>query len=190
MDICHIYTLGVSSNISHGRIKEATDTNLLKVAGSSETAHTLAAWNHLDSNRTTIPRLLAYCCLKATRERRQGFTQTTTKGDDYNYHKAKLQLSPRETHWQTLPGSLIYTAISFLRTLHSYFRAFPCNVNRSDPVLNVLEIVHQELYVVVGYLSPARWREHLDGLCPDHKASLSYWYQLLNVGKYMGNIST
>ena len=139
MDICHIYTLGVSSNISHGRIKEDTDTNLLKLAGSSETAHTLAAWNHLDSNRTTIPRLLAYCCLNATRERRQSFTQTTTKGDDYNYHKAKLQLSPRETHWQTLLRSLVYTAISFLRTLYSYFRAFPCNVNRSDPVLNVPE---------------------------------------------------
>jgi len=43
MDICHIYTLGVSSDISHGRIKEAMDTNLLEVAGSSETAHTLAA---------------------------------------------------------------------------------------------------------------------------------------------------
>ena len=51
MDICHIYTLEVSSNISHGRIKEATDTNLLEVAGSSETAHTLATWNHLDSIR-------------------------------------------------------------------------------------------------------------------------------------------
>ena len=139
MDICHIYTLGVSSNISHGRIKEATDTNLLEVAGSSETAHTLAAWNHLDSNRTTIPRLLAYCCLNARRERRQGFTQTTTKGDDYNYRKAKLQLSPRETHWQTLLLSLVYKAISFLRTLYSYFRAFPCNVNRLVPVLNVPE---------------------------------------------------
>ena len=114
----HISTLGVSSDISHGRIKEAMDTNLLEVAGSSETAHTLAASNHLDSIRTTIPRLVAYCCLNATRNRCQGFTQTTTKGDDYNYHKAKLQLSPRETHWQTLLSSLIYTAISFLRTLY------------------------------------------------------------------------
>jgi len=42
MDICHIYTLGVSSKISHSRIKEAMDTNLLEVAGFSETAHTLA----------------------------------------------------------------------------------------------------------------------------------------------------
>ena len=39
MDICHI---GVSSDISHGRIKDAMDTNLLEVAGSSETACTLA----------------------------------------------------------------------------------------------------------------------------------------------------
>jgi len=108
MDICHIYTLGVSSNISHGRIKEAMDTNLLEVAGSSKTACTLATCNHLDSIRTTLLRLLAYCCLNATRERRQGFTQTTTKGDDYNHHKAKLQLSPRETHWQTLLHSFAW----------------------------------------------------------------------------------
>ena len=113
VDICYTYTHRVSSDISHGRIKEATDTNLLEVAGSSETAHTLAACNHLDSIRTTIPRLLAYCHLNATREWRQGFTQTTTKGDDYNYHKAKLQLLPRETHWQTLLRSLVYMAISF-----------------------------------------------------------------------------
>ena len=66
----------------------------MEVAGSSETAHTLAVCNHLDSIRTTIPRLLAYCCLNAIREQCQGFTQTTTKGDDYNYYKAKLQLSP------------------------------------------------------------------------------------------------
>jgi len=137
MDICHISALGVSSAISHGRIKEATDTNLLEVAGSSETAHTLAACNHLDSTRTTI--LLAYCCLNATREWHQGFTQKTTEGDDYNYHKAKLQLSPRETHWQTLLRSLVYTAISFLHTLYSYFRVFLCNINRLDPVLNMPE---------------------------------------------------
>jgi len=31
-----------------------------------------------------------------------GITQTTTKGDDYNYHKAKLQLSPREMHRQII----------------------------------------------------------------------------------------
>jgi len=101
----------------------------------------LAACNHLDSIRTTIPRLLAYCCLNVTRERRQGFTQITTKGDDYNYHKAKLQLSPRETHWQILLRSLVYTAISFLHILYSYFRVFPCNANRLDPVLNVPENV-------------------------------------------------
>ena len=154
MDICHIYTLGVSSNISHGRIKEAMDTNLPEVAGSSETAHTLAAWNHLHSNRTTKPRLLAYCCLNATWERRQGFTQTTTKGDDYNYHKAKLYLSPRETNWQTLLRSLVYTAISFLRTLYSYFRAFPCNGNRSDPVLNVPEV---DKMTSVAILWPCRY---------------------------------
>ena len=47
--------------------------------------------------------------------------------------------SPREMHWQTLLGSLVYTAIIFLRTLYSYFRAFRCNVNRLDPVLNVPE---------------------------------------------------
>ena len=92
------------------------------MADSSETAHTLAACDHLDSIRTTIP---TYCCLNATRERRQGFTQTTTKGDDYNYHKAKLQLSPRETHWQTLLHALVYTTISFLCTLYSYFLTPP-----------------------------------------------------------------
>ena len=135
--VCYTYTLGVSSDISHGRIKEAMDTNLLEVVGSSETAHTLVACDHFDSIRTTILRLLAYCCLNAIRERCQGFTQTTTKGDDYNYHKAKLWL--RETHWQTILRSLAYTAISFLRTLYRYFRVFPCNVNRLDPVRNVPE---------------------------------------------------
>ena len=68
------------------------DINLLEVAGSSETARTLAAFDHLGSIRTTIPKLLAYCCLNAIREQCQGFTQTTTKGDEYKYHKAKLQL--------------------------------------------------------------------------------------------------
>jgi len=139
MDICHIYTLGVSSNISRGRIEEAMDTNLLEVAGSSETARTLATCNHHYSIRTTILRLLEYCCLNATWDWHQGFTQTTTKGDDNNYHKVKLQISPRETHWQTLLCSLVYTAISFLCTLSSYFCTFPCNVNRLDPVLNVPE---------------------------------------------------
>jgi len=177
MDICHISTLGVSSDISHGRIKEAMETNLLEVAGSSETAHTLAACNHLDSIRTTIPRLVAYCCLNATRNRRQGFTQTTTKGDDYNYHKAKLQLSPRETHWQTLPGSLIYTAISFLRTLYSYFRAFPCNVNRLDPVLNVPEFVLMLFNIILSLLLSMIllavlcevWKLHQQNIAPDHR---------------------
>jgi len=37
MDICYIYTLGLSSDISQGRIIVAVDTNLLEVAGSSET---------------------------------------------------------------------------------------------------------------------------------------------------------
>ena len=79
MDICYIYIHEVSSDISHVGIKEAMDTNLLEVAGSSETAHTLATCDHLDSIRTT-----------------------TNKGDDY---KAKLQPSSRETHWQTLVWS-------------------------------------------------------------------------------------
>jgi len=65
MDICHIYTPGVSLEISHGRIKEAKDTNLLEVVGSSETARTLAACDHLNSIMTTILRLLAYSCLNA-----------------------------------------------------------------------------------------------------------------------------
>jgi len=39
-----------------------------EVAGFSETAHTLAACNLLDSIRTTIQRFLAYCCLNAIRE--------------------------------------------------------------------------------------------------------------------------
>ena len=69
----YIYTLGVSSDISHGRIKEAMDTNLLEVAGSSETARTLAMCNHIDAIWTTISRLLAYCCLNAILERHQGF---------------------------------------------------------------------------------------------------------------------
>ena len=89
------------------------DTNLLKVAGSSETACTLAMRDHLDSIRTTIPRFLAYCCLNAIREWCLCFTQTTTKGDDYNHHKVKLQRSPRETHWHTLLHLLVYTDISF-----------------------------------------------------------------------------
>ena len=113
MDICYLYTHRVSSDISHSRIKETMDTNILEVAGSSETACTLAARDHLDSIRTTILRLLAYCCLNAILKWHQGFTQTTNKGDDYNYHKVKLQLSPRETHWQTLLHSLVYIAISF-----------------------------------------------------------------------------
>jgi len=46
-------------DISHGRIKAAIDANLLEVVGSSETAHTLTACDHLDSIRTTIPRLFS-----------------------------------------------------------------------------------------------------------------------------------
>ena len=98
MDICYIYTLGVSSDIFHSRTKESMDTNFLEVAGSSETARTLVMCDHLNSVRTNILRLSAYCCLNAIREQCQGFTQTTTKGDDYNYHIAKLRLSPREMH--------------------------------------------------------------------------------------------
>ena len=115
-----IYTYGVNSDISHSRIKEAMDTNLLKVAGSSETARTLALCDHIDSIRTTLLRLLAYCCLNAIQEQHKGFTQTTTKGDDYNCHKANLQLSPREKHWQTLLHSLVYTTTSFLHILYSH----------------------------------------------------------------------
>ena len=37
MDICYINTLGLSSDISHSKIKVVVDTNLLEVAGSSET---------------------------------------------------------------------------------------------------------------------------------------------------------
>jgi len=91
------------------------------------------------------------------------------KGDDYNYHKAKLQLSPGETHWQTLLHSLVYTAISFLRTLYSYFRVFPCNVNRLDPVLNVPEqtkplfLVHKP-HVIPGTDIALRSR-HSSGCC-------------------------
>jgi len=48
-------------------------------------------------HQTIILRLLAYCCLNAIQKQCQGFTQTTTKGGDYNYHKVKLQLSPRDT---------------------------------------------------------------------------------------------
>ena len=108
MDICFIYTYGTNLDISHGGIKKAMDTNLLEVAG------TVAACDHLDSIRTNILRLLFECHTIVA----LGFTQTTTKGDDYNYPKAKLQLSPRETHWQTLLRSLVYTTISFLSTLY------------------------------------------------------------------------
>lgn len=74
MDICYIYTHGVSPDITHSRIKEAMDANLLDVAGSSETAHTLAAHDHLISIRTIILSLV-HCCLNATREQHQGFTE-------------------------------------------------------------------------------------------------------------------
>ena len=53
--------------------------------------------------------------------------------------KAKLQLSPREMHWQTLLHLLVYTAISFLHTLYSYFRVFLCDLNWLDLVLNMPE---------------------------------------------------
>ena len=101
----YIYTYRVSSDISHGRIKAAVDTNLLEVARFSETACTSVTCNRLNSIRM---RLLAYCCLNAIQKQCWGYTQTTTKGD--NYHKAKL--SPWEMHWQTLLRSLVYIAIS------------------------------------------------------------------------------
>ena len=47
MDICFIYTHGISLDITHGGIKEVMDTNLLEVAG------TVAACDHLDFIRTT-----------------------------------------------------------------------------------------------------------------------------------------
>ena len=37
MDICYINILGLSSDISHSKIKVVVDTNILEVAGSSET---------------------------------------------------------------------------------------------------------------------------------------------------------
>jgi len=80
MDIRHIYTLGVSLDISHGRIKEAMDTNLLEVAGSSETAHTLAACNHLDSIRTTIPRLFSILLFECHTGAAPGFHTNNYQG--------------------------------------------------------------------------------------------------------------
>ena len=58
MDICHTYTHGVITDISHGRIRVAVDVNFVGVAGSSESAHTLATHDHLDSIRTAIPSLI------------------------------------------------------------------------------------------------------------------------------------
>jgi len=111
------------------------DTNLLKVAGSSETACTLVMCDHLDSIRTIIPRLLAYCCLNAIQEWCLGFT---TKGDDYNYHKVKLQLSPRETHWHTLLHLLVYTNISISGSFSVHYTAISAHfrINPLGPVLN------------------------------------------------------
>jgi len=51
MDECYIYTHGVSSDISHSRIKRPMDTNLLEVAGSSEAVQTLAMFDLLNSIR-------------------------------------------------------------------------------------------------------------------------------------------
>jgi len=99
---------------------ESMNTNLLEVAVTSETAHMLAAtplgppyWGFKD--------IAFECHMGAV----PGFTRTTTEGDDYNYHKAKLQLWPRETHWQTLLHSSVYTAISFsiqCIVISAYFR--------------------------------------------------------------------
>ena len=112
----YIYTYRVSSDISHGRIKAAMDTNLLEVARSSETACTSVTCNRLNSIRM---RLLAYCCLNAIQKQCQGYTQTTTKGDNYpkrSYHP--------ESCTDRLFHSLVYAAISFLHTLHSYFHVY------------------------------------------------------------------
>jgi len=58
-------------------------------------------------------------------------TTTTTK-QSYSYH-------PERCTGRLYSRSLVYTAISFLQTLYSCFRVFPCNINRLDPVLNVPE---------------------------------------------------
>ena len=55
-------------------------------------------------------------------------TTTTTK-QRYSYPQR-----------DTLLHLLVYTTISFLRTLYSYFHVFPCNVNWLDPVLNMPEM--------------------------------------------------
>jgi len=63
------------------------------VACSSETAHTLAAWNHLDSNRTTIPRLLHTAVwmphgssAKVSHKQLPRVMTTTTTKQSYSYH--------------------------------------------------------------------------------------------------------
>ena len=76
----YIYTYRVSSDISHGRIKAAMDTNLLEVVHSSETACTSVTCNRLNSIRM---RLLAYCCLNVIQKQCRGYTQRTTKGENY-----------------------------------------------------------------------------------------------------------
>ena len=55
--------------------------------------HIPALYHHTQSSE--------YSCLSSTQEWCQVFTQPATKGNDQNKHKAQLQLSPRETHWQT-----------------------------------------------------------------------------------------
>ena len=60
--VMHNYTHGVSTDISHGRIRVAVNVNFVEVAGSSESARTLATRDHLDSIRTAIPSLI-YCVL-------------------------------------------------------------------------------------------------------------------------------
>ena len=44
-----------------------------------------------------------------------------------------------EMHWQTLLCSLVYTAISFLHSLYSYFHVFLCDLNWLHLVLNMSE---------------------------------------------------
>jgi len=64
----------VGLDISHNTMKEVTDTSLLEVASSSETAHTLVTCDHLDSVRTLYHRHLT-----STQEHLQDshITQTT-----------------------------------------------------------------------------------------------------------------
>ena len=56
---------------------------------------------------------------------------------DYNYHKAKLQLSPREMHWQTLLGFLYNLIKEYMSTNKISWKA-------SDPK-NIGEVCKRDL---------------------------------------------